>query len=153
EAPLLSAFIAEHLNQLAEQSCLPSQPPVNLSSAVSSSSILPTTSQPDGIDTSHLDEEAGATLLLRRAAILEADQELSALNATIQAEAKAVSRELHGLSLALEQAGAYMQGRELSPAPYLKSYWEHRKNIPLYTTDPDFSAVAVTSLLALDQVQ
>ena len=61
----------------------------------------------------HLDAPTGALLLPRRARLLTPAQALDAANASLQADALAISREVDGLPLALDQAGAYIENRPM----------------------------------------
>ena len=107
-----------------------------------------------GVEIQYMDEATGATLLLRRAGILAADAQLDTLDAQIQAETKAVSRELGGLALALDQAGAYMHERPMSPATYLNYYQKRRQSLhKTYRNPDDHASVSITFDLALEQVQ
>ena len=101
----------------------------------------------------HLDDVMGATLLLRRAGILLPGAELDTANATARLDAKAVSRELGGLPLALDQAGAYMQARRLSPAAYLAHYRKRGQALHRDYATADHKRVEVTVADALEQVR
>ena len=107
----------------------------------------------DAIEITHLDEATGALLLLRRAEILSPKRELQAADGAIQADAKAVSATLGGLALALDQAGAYMQTRSITPAVYQSHYEQRRQKLHHNYANPDHRSVAVTFSLALEQVE
>jgi tetratricopeptide (TPR) repeat protein len=63
-------------------------------------------------------EEEGAVFLLRRAGILERDTELSTASMEDRNSALALSRDLGGLPLALDQAGAYIDEMKVTPKQY-----------------------------------
>jgi len=54
-------------------------------------------------------QDIGATLLLRRARLIATDADLHAALPADAAVARAISEELGGLPLALDQAGAYIE--------------------------------------------
>lgn len=105
------------------------------------------------IEINHMDAETGATLLLRSAGILTPEQALTVVDATTQVDAKAVSAELGGLALALDQAGAYMQDGPMPPNAYLQLYRTHRQTLHRDYDETDHQRVEVTFALALAQVQ
>ena len=107
----------------------------------------------DSIEINHLDDVTGATLLLRCAGTLKRDAELDTVDAQTQADARAVSAELGGLALALDQAGAYMHERTLTPAIYLDYYRKRRQKLHKDYKSRDHASVSVTFDLALEQVQ
>ena len=72
------------------------------------------------LEVEELSPEDGALLLLRRATLLAPDAELSQTLPQEQELALRVSRELGGLPLALDQAGAYLE----ETGTDLESYWQ-----------------------------
>jgi tetratricopeptide (TPR) repeat protein len=72
-----------------------------------------------------LPTEQGAMLLLRRAGLLVADAELSQAPAAEQTLALQLVREMGGLPLALEQAGAYLEVTGMSLEQYQQVYQQH----------------------------
>ena len=75
-----------------------------------------------GIDVDTFTSELGALFLLRRATIIAAD---GAIENAVQSDreiAMQISKELGGLPLALDQAGAYIEETQCSLADYLGFY-------------------------------
>ena len=99
-----------------------------------------------------LDEIYGALFLLRRAKQLTHQQTLDAANATLREGAQEVSRELGGLPLALDQAGAYIETRLITPQQYLTFYRKRRQQLHADYTNPHHSSASITFFLALEQV-
>jgi tetratricopeptide (TPR) repeat protein len=145
---LLVVDNAEHLSELRD--LLPRHPAGRIL-LTTRETVAPTFAQ--GIEIEHLDEATGATLLLRRAGILTSAQELEAADAPTQEQAKAVSMELGGLALALDQAGAYMQELGLSAGKYRDYYRKRRQSLHRQYGNPDHVSVSVTFDLALQQVR
>ncbi len=75
-----------------------------------------------GVRVEELPEEEAALLLLRRAHLLEENEELASAEDADRTAALEISRRLACLPLALDQAGAYMEESFLRPADYLKLY-------------------------------
>jgi tetratricopeptide (TPR) repeat protein len=73
--------------------------------------------------------EQGALLLLRRAALLPPDGELAQAPADEQRLARALTQELGGLPLALDQAGAYLGATGMSLDEYQRIYQIHRHTL------------------------
>ena len=71
-----------------------------------------------GIEIEHMEPDEGALFLLRRAKILGEDGPLDAASAGNQEQAKAISEELGGLPLALDQAGAYIEEKQQTLEEY-----------------------------------
>jgi tetratricopeptide (TPR) repeat protein len=71
----------------------------------------------------------GAFLLLRRAKIVKADAPLAAATDAARATAMDISRELGGLPLALDQAGAYIEETGCGLASYLDLYRQRRAEL------------------------
>lgn len=68
------------------------------------------------------DPADGALLLSRRAGIIRADDGLAEIAVDDREPAAAISAEFDGLPLALDQAGAYIEVMQVSPADYLHRY-------------------------------
>jgi len=73
--------------------------------------------------------EYGALFLLRRAALLAPDAELSQASQEEQKQALQISQELGGLPLALDQAGAYLEETGTDLASYWQIYQQHRTDL------------------------
>ena len=67
-------------------------------------------------------QDVGATLLLRRARLIATNASLEAASSADVTIARAISEELGGLPLALDQAGAYIEESRCSLARYQKLY-------------------------------
>jgi tetratricopeptide (TPR) repeat protein len=72
-----------------------------------------------------MEPEEGALFLLRRAGILEENDELDKASAAERMQAKDISQAMDGLPLALDQAGAYMEETSCSLDGYLDLYQKH----------------------------
>jgi energy-coupling factor transporter ATP-binding protein EcfA2 len=73
--------------------------------------------------------EDGALLLLRRAGIIKADGPLTTATDAARGAAMEISRELGGLPLALDQAGAYIEETRCGLASYLDLYRQRRAEL------------------------
>jgi tetratricopeptide (TPR) repeat protein len=73
--------------------------------------------------------EDGALLLLRRAKVIKADAPLSAATDAARDTAMDISKELGGLPLALDQAGAYIEETRCGLASYLDLYRQRRAEL------------------------
>lgn len=73
-----------------------------------------------------MDTSESMLLLLRRARILAHDAPLDNVTRTMRIQAQAIVKELDGLPLALEQAGAYIEETSCSLADYIALYKRHR---------------------------
>ncbi|MDQ2888143.1 MAG: tetratricopeptide repeat protein [Chloroflexota bacterium] len=76
-----------------------------------------------------LSDEQGALLLLRRAALLPSDGTLAQATAQERQQAIALTLELGGLPLALDQAGAYLEATGMSLDEYQQIYQVHRQEL------------------------
>lgn len=96
--------------------------------------------------------EEGALLLLRRAGILALRQTLEEASAGVVQAAMELSRELDGLPLALDQAGAYLSGAAISVERYHALYRACGLRLLDSATDPEHASVTITFTLALEQM-
>src|SRR5712692_8185261 len=76
----------------------------------------------NGIEVQEMDQQEGVLLLLRRARVLALDTPLEQAPAQERSSAEAIVREMDGLPLALDQAGAYIEETGCSVAAYLERY-------------------------------
>jgi tetratricopeptide (TPR) repeat protein len=122
--------------------------------------ILTTRAQATGaiatnVDVRKMEAEEGALFLLRRAKILAEDATLEAAAEEDRKKAVEISKEVDGLPLALDQAGAFIEETPSSPAEYLQLYRtqgatlrsERGENI---TGHPE--SVAITFSLSFEKV-
>ena len=108
------------------------------------------------IEVEKLDADTGALLLLRRAALITQDSPLEAALPEDMALARALTQELGGLPLALDQAGAYIEETSCSLAKYQMLYRKDRSRLlnkrrGLVDDHPD--PVATTWSLAFQKVE
>jgi len=102
-----------------------------------------------------LPDETGALFLLWRAGLLEFDAPFSQALPDDQTQAQKISRELGGLPLALDQAGAFLEACGGSLSEYLSLYQGNRRELlgERYAFAPDHpDPVAATWLLSFQQV-
>ncbi len=83
----------------------------------------------NSLEVEKMERAEGALLLLRRAKKLAAGAPLEQAPATDRSLAEAVVRELDGLPLALDQAGAYIEETNYSLSGYLDLYRTRRKDL------------------------
>jgi tetratricopeptide (TPR) repeat protein len=103
-----------------------------------------------------LPSEQGALFLLRRAALLAPNADLSHVASLQQELARQISEELGGLPLALDQAGAYLEETGCGLSDYQQMYWQHRDKLlrkrgGLVADHPE--SVAATWSLSFQQAQ
>jgi len=107
------------------------------------------------LDIQKMEPEIGALLILRRASLLALQAALSMANPDDQSIARAISHELDGLPLALDQAGAYVKETPCALVDYLASYRIRRQGL-LQTRgsfDQNYPAsVATTWSLSFEKV-
>jgi len=107
------------------------------------------------LDIQKMEPEVGALLLLRRASILALPELLAAAHPQDQSIASAISQELDGLPLALDQAGAYIKEAPCPLPEYLIRYRARRSDL-LHTRgtfDRDYPAsVATTWSLSFEKL-
>ena len=104
-----------------------------------------------------MDETKGVLFLLRRANIFSSpDAPLSEASSAQQATAAAIVKEMDGLPLALDQAGAYIEETPSTLDAYLKAY-QRRQTELLHERGKDqqyrHEAVATTWSLNFEQVE
>jgi tetratricopeptide (TPR) repeat protein len=81
------------------------------------------------VEVSQMSVEIGALLLLRRAEIIPLQAPLNQANEDNRAVASEISREVDGLPLALDQAGAYISATSCSLRDYLLLYRARRQTM------------------------
>jgi tetratricopeptide (TPR) repeat protein len=81
------------------------------------------------LEVRQMEPETGALLLLRRASILHLQALLEAATRNERDSACAISQELDGLPLALDQAGAYIKETPYLLADYLSLYRQRRSDL------------------------
>src|SRR5262249_44374368 len=81
------------------------------------------------LDLQEMTPEVGALLILRRASLLALRDTLSQANADDQIIACAISQEMDGLPLSLDQAGAYIKEAPCLLPEYLNRYQARRSGI------------------------
>lgn len=107
------------------------------------------------LDIQQMDPEIGALLLLRRASLLALQATLNVANPDDRRTALAISEELDGLPLALDQAGAYIKETPYPLPDYLALYQTRRTDILRIrgSFDQDYPAsVATTWSLSFERV-
>jgi tetratricopeptide (TPR) repeat protein len=100
--------------------------------------------------------EHGALFLLRRAALIPVDADLSQASQEERELALHISQELGGLPLALDQAGAYLEETGMDLAGYWQIYQQHRAELlrerrGLVTDHPE--PVATTWSLSFQRIK
>jgi hypothetical protein len=108
------------------------------------------------LDIQEMAPETGALLILRRASLLALRDTLSKANTDDQISACAILRELDGLPLALDQAGAYIKEAPCPLPDYLSVYQTRRRDILRVRGqfDQDYPAsVATTWSLSFEKVR
>ena len=108
------------------------------------------------LDVEIMSQETGALFLLRRAGIIGPDTSLDAISHEELGLAFELVRELGGLPLALDQAGAYMEEAVYSLADYLQLY--RREHLALLKRrggiiEDHPESVATTWSLSFDEVE
>jgi tetratricopeptide (TPR) repeat protein len=98
--------------------------------------------------------EDGALLLLRRAGILDMNQELAETGEEAAREARALSEELDGLPLAIDQAGAYLAETGIDVADYRARYRQEGLTLldSAAAVEAEHASVSVTFTLAVRQM-
>ncbi len=108
------------------------------------------------IEVEEMSPEVGALLLLRRATLIPPDAPLEQANAADRETALKIVRELGGLPLALDQAGAYIEGTNCSLPSYLKLFQSQsmallKRRGELIIDHP--ASVATTWLISFEQIK
>ena len=107
------------------------------------------------LDIEQMEPEIGALLLLRRASLLTIQATLNMAKPDDQRLARAISQELDGLPLALDQAGTYIKEAPCPLPDYLAHYQTRRSDILRVrgSFDQDYPAsVATTWSLSFEKV-
>jgi hypothetical protein len=106
------------------------------------------------LDIEKMKPEIGALLLLRRADMIALEALLDMANSDDQSIARAISQELDGLPLALDQAGAYIKEAPCPLPDYLYRYRTRRSDLRQRGEfDQDYPAsVATTWSLSFEKV-
>jgi tetratricopeptide (TPR) repeat protein len=106
------------------------------------------------VEVTEMMPEEGTLFLLRRAKLIEVDDALGAATGADQALAMEITRELGGLPLALDQAGAFIEEAQRSLAEYLDLY--RKEGVELRADRggiiSDHEPVTITFSLAFRQV-
>lgn len=103
-----------------------------------------------------LDREGGAVLLLRRAGVIAPDASFNTASASDQSLALALTKELGGLPLALDQAGAYIEETQCDLADYHQQYQTRRAELLAHRgvlVDDHPESVATTWSLSFAKVE
>ncbi len=80
------------------------------------------------IEVKEMKREEGKEFLLRRAGLLEPNASLGAVSSEDRAEAQAIVDELHGLPLALDQAGAYIREVGCRVSEYRRLFADEKRH-------------------------
>jgi tetratricopeptide (TPR) repeat protein len=99
--------------------------------------------------------EEGSLFLLRRAKVIEVDDDLGAATGYDQELAAEITQEMGGLPLALDQAGAFIEEESSSLAEYLKLYRKEGDKLRAErggVINADHEPVSITFSLAFQQV-
>ncbi|MFL5590329.1 MAG: FxSxx-COOH system tetratricopeptide repeat protein [Ktedonobacteraceae bacterium] len=108
------------------------------------------------LEVEKLDVDVGALFLLRRASILAPDGSLEQASPRDRESALAITREMDGLPLALDQAGAYIEETPCSVEGYLRLYRRQRGALLVQRgglVDDHPASVATTWSLSFEQVE
>jgi len=103
---------------------------------------------------SKMEPREGALLLLRKTRELKKDEPLESAPSELRNQAEALSEELDGLPLALDQAAAFIAEIELSIEGYLSLYVRERVELLSHRGEhrQDHPSVTITFLLAFNKV-
>jgi hypothetical protein len=83
----------------------------------------------NAMEVEQMDLHESMLLLLRRARVLALEATLDQASAADCAAAKAIAREMDGLPLALDQAGAYIEETQCRLSSYLEQYRSRQTNL------------------------
>lgn len=108
----------------------------------------------------NLPHEEGATLLLRKAGMLDADESLDQAEEQKKALALHISRLMDGLPLALDQAGAYIWAEGIDLSEYIHLYEQKRMELLAWRSEDTFAgeydypySVATTWSLSFERIE
>jgi tetratricopeptide (TPR) repeat protein len=106
------------------------------------------------VDLNVMGSEEGALLLLRRAKLIAPDETLGAASEADRESATEITRELGGLPLALDQAGAFIEEMSSSLAEYLEHYRLEGNQLTVEHGGyiPDHDPVTITFSMAFRNV-
>ncbi|HLZ55694.1 MAG TPA: FxSxx-COOH system tetratricopeptide repeat protein [Ktedonosporobacter sp.] len=108
------------------------------------------------VEVETMSQEEGALLLLRRAGLMEPGTSLGMISPAERAAACAITQELGGLPLALDQAGAYLEETRCSLISYQQVFQQHRMQLlrrrGRFSQDYPFS-VATTWALSFERIK
>ena len=105
------------------------------------------------VEIEEMEPAEGALFLLRRAGVIAKDQPVSAASAAERKLAEQISKELGGLPLALDQAGAFIEEAPSSLAEYLEFYRSAGAKLRAERGGlGDHTSVAITFSLAFNKV-
>jgi tetratricopeptide (TPR) repeat protein len=105
------------------------------------------------VEIQKMEAAEGALFLLRRAGVIARDAPPSAASEGDRQQAEQISRELGGLALALDQAGAFIEEAPSSLAEYLDFYRSERSKLLAERGElGDHPSVSVTFSLAFKKV-
>jgi tetratricopeptide (TPR) repeat protein len=112
--------------------------------------ILFTTMILQDIELNQMEEDEGAEFLLRRSEIIDKEATLASASEEDRIQAKEIARELAGLPLALDQAGAYILEHHHTLSYYLQLYRDYRAELLRERGNfPDSHKESVTTTLLL----
>jgi tetratricopeptide (TPR) repeat protein len=83
------------------------------------------------INVKEMEQDVGATLLLRRAGLIDENASLEVASPDCQEQAKKISETLGGLPLALDQAGAYLSENGCRLSDYQELYQTEKRKLLL----------------------
>lgn len=121
--------------------------------------LLTTRAQATGalgkVEITEMSPEEGTLFLLRRSKVITLTDALGVATEADRAAAEEVTREVDGLPLALDQAGAFIEEMSSSPAEYLELYRREGEKLRAErgTLSTDHAPVTITFSLAFKQVE
>lgn len=121
--------------------------------------LLTTRAQATGalgkVEITEMSPEEGTLFLLRRSKFIGLSDALSVSNEADRAAATEVTREVDGLPLALDQAGAFIEEMSSSPTEYLELYRREGEKLRAVrgALSTDHAPVNITFSLAFKQVE
>jgi tetratricopeptide (TPR) repeat protein len=109
----------------------------------------------DKVEITQMTPEEGTLFLLRRAKLIALTDALGAASEADRAAAAELTREVDGLPLALDQAGAFIEEMSSSPAEYLELYRGEGEKLRAERggLSADHAPVTITFSLAFKQVE